>query len=63
MPEKSNDKGFAMTSSFSSMTLTSLLIFNMEELEGNKEQITELIYLAKDILENQSYLFSIIKMI
>lgn len=33
MPEESNDKGFAMTSSFTCMSLTGLLIFNLESLE------------------------------
>ncbi len=37
MPEKSNDKGFAMTSSFTCMTLTALLIFDMENFEDNKK--------------------------
>mgnify|MGYP001386725126 FL=1 len=38
MPEESNDKGFAMTSSFSCMTLTALLIFDMGNFENNKKQ-------------------------
>ncbi|MCQ8211352.1 SIS domain-containing protein [Cetobacterium somerae] len=33
MPEESNDKGFAMTSSFTCMSLTGLLIFNLKCLE------------------------------
>lgn len=33
MPEESNDKGFAMTSSFTCMSLAGLLIFNLECLE------------------------------
>lgn len=62
MPEESNDKGFAMTSSFSCMLLTALLIFDIENLEkydsiienlkGNAERIIsteaeELIKLVK----------------
>lgn len=37
MPEESNDKGFAMTSSFTCMSLTGLLIFNLkciDKIEG-----------------------------
>ena len=42
MPEESNDKGFAMTSSFTCMSLTGLLIFNLESLEK-----------IEDIMKNQ----------
>lgn len=53
MPDKSNDKGFAMTSSFSCMTLASLLVFDMKNFEENKKQAIEMISIARDILENQ----------
>ncbi|EGO88900.1 SIS domain-containing protein [Clostridium botulinum C] len=41
MPEQSNDKGFAMTGSFSTMLLSCLLIFNIDELDviGNQIEI------------------------
>ena len=52
MPEKSNDKGFAMTSSFTCMTLTALLIFDMENFEDNKKQVIEMVNIGKDILNN-----------
>lgn len=52
MPEKSNDKGFAMTSSFSCMTLAALLIFDMENFENNKKKVTEMANVGKDILDN-----------
>lgn len=51
MPEESNDKGFAMTSSFSCMTLTALLIFDMGNFENNKKQILEMATIGKDILK------------
>lgn len=51
MPEESNDKGFAMTSSFSCMALASLLIFDMENFENNKEQIYKMETIGKHILE------------
>ncbi|SEA59436.1 SIS domain-containing protein [Eubacterium aggregans] len=35
MPEESNDKGFAMTGSFSCMMMATLLIFNLDTLEEN----------------------------
>lgn len=53
MPKESNDKGFAMTSSFSCMTLVASLIFDMEFFEENKTQIFKMIDLAGDILENK----------
>lgn len=53
MPEESNDKGFAMTSSFSCMTLASILIFDMENLESNEIQLNQTIKEANDILENK----------
>lgn len=52
MPEKSNDKGFAMTSSFSCMTLAALLIFDMENFENNKKKVMEMANIGKDILDN-----------
>ncbi|WFA09237.1 SIS domain-containing protein [Tissierella sp. Yu-01] len=52
MPEKSNDKGFAMTSSFSCMTLTSLLIFNLDNFEYLKEQVIKMVDIGKQIIEN-----------
>src|SRR5699024_1598763 len=52
MPDESNDKGFAMTSSFSCMTLTSLLIFDMENFKNNKKQIIEMATIGKDILNS-----------
>jgi tagatose-6-phosphate ketose/aldose isomerase len=51
MPEESNDKGFAMTSSFSCMTLTSLLIFDLENLKENEKQAAKLISTGKRILD------------
>lgn len=39
MPSKSNDKGFAMTGSFTCMTLTSLLVF--DNTHDNKVEIVE----------------------
>lgn len=51
MPEKSNDKGFAMTSSFSCMTLASLLIFNIDDFKYYKEQVLEMADIGKQIIQ------------
>ena len=48
MPEESNDKGFAMTSSFTCMSLTGLLIFNLESLEKIEDVMKKQIEKIKD---------------
>ncbi|WP_027637010.1 SIS domain-containing protein [Clostridium butyricum] len=53
MPEKSNDKSFAMTSSFSCMTLATLLIFDIENIENNKEFVEIVLAQAEEILDNR----------
>ena len=53
MPEKSNDKSFAMTSSFSCMTLATLLIFDIENIEKNKEFVEIVSAQAEEILDNR----------
>jgi len=52
MPDKSNDLGFAMTSSFTCMTIAASLIFDMENLEENKKQIYEMSDIGKRLLED-----------
>lgn len=39
LPEETNDKGFAMTSSFSCMLLAALLFFHIEMLDENKKYV------------------------
>ena len=51
MPEKSNDKSFAMTSSFSCMTLATLLIFDIENIENNNFDAIEKSITTNDKLE------------
>lgn len=51
MPDKSNDLGFAMTSSFSCMTIAASLIFDMENLEENKKQISEMSAIGRNIID------------
>lgn len=52
MPEPSNDKSFAMTSSFSCMLLASLLIFDIDNLEQNKKYVDIVVNQGTSILEN-----------
>lgn len=51
-PEETNDKSFAMTSSFSSMLLTSLLIFD-DKTPDKKELVGKLSKLAREVYEDK----------
>ncbi|MBS4535763.1 SIS domain-containing protein [Clostridium sp. D2Q-14] len=52
LPEESNDKGFAMTSSYTSMVLASLLFFSIDEIEYLKRNIYKVFDLGIKALEN-----------
>ncbi len=51
MPEKSNDKGFAMTSSFTNMLLASLLVFELNNIETNRLKVEKLSELGKSVIK------------
>ena len=51
-PAASNDAGFAMTSSFTSMMLTSLLVFDPTEFAVKAERFEVLSSLARKVLDN-----------
>lgn len=51
-PSRSNDAGFAMTSSFTSMMLTALLVFGKESLEEKEESVKTLTALSQEVLDN-----------
>ncbi|SHE76214.1 SIS domain-containing protein [Clostridium fallax] len=53
MPEESNDKSFAMTSSFTCMLLTTLLIFDIDNLETKKTLVDVISNNAQRILDNE----------
>lgn len=53
LPEETNDKSFAMTSSLSCMMLSALLFFDMDHLEENKKYVDIMIKQGKEILEKQ----------
>ncbi len=52
LPPETNDKGLAMTSSFTTMALVSILIFNIEQLPEQKSKIEAIVTFARDILKN-----------
>lgn len=51
-PAPSNDAGFAMTSSFTSMMLTALLVFDPTEFAVKAERFEVLVRLAHKVLDN-----------
>lgn len=51
-PVPSNDAGFAMTSSFTSMMLTALLVFDPTEFAIKAERFEVLVRLARKVLDN-----------
>ena len=53
MPEDSNDKGFAMTGSFTSMALASILLFNLDKLSQLNQDIGVLADLGEKLLETK----------
>ncbi|WP_025729226.1 SIS domain-containing protein [Atopobacter phocae] len=53
MPERSNDQGFAMTSSFTCMTLTALMLFDEKFSIQEKEEIVKLLCKMGDHVVNQ----------
>ena len=53
MPELSNDKSFAMTSSFSCMLLATILAFDIENIDENKKYVDIVVNQGNDILENK----------
>lgn len=59
MPERSNDQGFAMTGSFTCMTLAALLVFDARPLEQKEGWVQQLAAMGEDVLQRakevQSY--------
>jgi len=53
LPEASNDKGFAMTGSCSSMTLMATLIFSQEKLTEKEEAVNIAASLAEDLFQRE----------
>lgn len=52
-PVASNDKGFAMTGSYSCMTLTALLVFSPASEEDKAGYVDKIIGLGQDVLERE----------
>ena len=54
LPEESNDKALAMTSSVTSMTLAALLVAHINDLEAQKSQVEAAAAFASIIIDNYS---------
>lgn len=52
LPEESNDKALAMTSSYTSMVLTSLLIFDLDELDAKASEVRKLFTIGERLLND-----------
>lgn len=53
MPERSNDKGFAMTGSYSCMALASLLVFGQESLEDKEAHVAKLAQIGREVIDRE----------
>lgn len=60
MPSRSNDKGFAMTGSFSCMMLTAMLIFDNLEEDVEKSYIDAIIEMGKNVLDRKDEIHELI---
>ncbi|MGL4911485.1 MAG: SIS domain-containing protein [Romboutsia sp.] len=54
MPKQTNDLGFAMTSSFTTMVLSAMAVFNIENVENFANDTEKLAQSATDFLENNA---------
>ncbi|UPM54337.1 SIS domain-containing protein [Gottfriedia acidiceleris] len=50
MPEEANDQGFAMTSSFTTMLFSALLLFNIDQVHNWERKVDELIHAGHAII-------------
>lgn len=53
MPPAADDQGFAMTGSFTTMVLASLLLFQIDNAEKNEKYVARIVKLGNDVLENK----------
>lgn len=60
MPERSNDQGFAMTGSFTCMTLTVVLVFDPKTVEEKAEYVSQMNAMAEDLMKREQELQDLI---
>ncbi|AZQ41029.1 SIS domain-containing protein [Streptococcus periodonticum] len=61
-PSSSNDAGFAMTSSFTSMMLTALLVFDKADLVAKAEKVSALMTLSQEVLDSAEAIQEIVSL-
>ncbi len=61
-PAPSNDAGFAMTSSFTSMMLTALLVFDKADLVAKAEKVSALMTLSQEVLDSAEAIQEIVSL-
>ena len=61
-PSPSNDAGFAMTSSFTSMMLTALLVFDKADLVAKAEKVSALMTLSQEVLDSAEAIQEIVSL-
>ena len=61
-PAPSNDAGFAMTSSFTSMMLTALLVFDKTDLVAKAEKVSALMTLSQEVLDSAEAIQEIVSL-
>lgn len=54
MPSRTNDQGFAMTGSFTCMTLSTALIFDETSLDKKREYVNQIIELGNEVIARES---------
>lgn len=63
MPTRSNDAGFAMTGSFSCMTLGTLLTFDQTSLSEKQRYVSTLSHLGKEIIAREGEIEKLLSLI
>ncbi|MTB63578.1 SIS domain-containing protein [Streptococcus sp. zg-86] len=61
-PALSNDKGFAMTGSYSCMSLTALLVFSPETVEVKAGWVDTVVALGQDVLDREDYVQDLVEL-
>ncbi|WEA86747.1 SIS domain-containing protein [Streptococcus anginosus] len=61
-PTPSNDAGFAMTSSFTFMMLTALLVFDKADLVAKAEKVSALMTLSQEVLDSAEAIQEIVSL-
>ena len=59
-PERSNDQGFAMTGSYTCMTLTSLLLFDTVAHDTKEEWISQLVKMGEEVIKREDEIQSLV---